>query len=104
LIIRGLVLIFPWLQSKQAAESRAKSEREAEAELVRFAEGAEGVAGVTKRKLEADEATALTEASHVERRRRLIDETDAATRREGLKQVSPWIPMFTPGRRMCSHI
>lgn len=64
---------------------------------MRFAETAEGVAAVTKRKLEVDEATALAEAAHVERRRRLIDDTDAATRRENLKQVSPWIPMFTPG-------
>jgi hypothetical protein len=80
-----------------AGEAQGKKDAETTAALQSFADTVDGVAGITKRKLEADEATALMEASHTERRRRKIDETDAKTRIENLKQVSPWIPMFTPG-------
>ena len=34
--------------------------------------------------------------THLEARKRVLDETDNSVKRARLKEVSPWIPMFTP--------
>lgn len=61
-------------------------------QLQQFAESQSGVESVLKRKASDMEPT----SSYMESRKKLIDDRDADTKIAELRQVCPWVPMFTP--------
>eukprot|EP01041_Mallomonas_annulata_P005384 gene5384-10771_t len=73
-------------------EQQMKSIEEQESIQQSFAETQEGVGQVVKRKASNIEDN----QSYMSSRKRIIDDTDRQTKLAELKQISPWVPQFTP--------
>mmetsp|Transcript_7679 Transcript_7679/g.11393 ORF Transcript_7679/g.11393 Transcript_7679/m.11393 type:complete len:294 (+) Transcript_7679:75-956(+) len=85
--------LFDEEQAKLAAEEASRREEERGRELEKFAADVEGVSSLVKRKASAVEE----KQSYMASRQKIIDDTDRETDMKRLKEISPWIPQFTPG-------
>ncbi len=79
-------------QRRIAEDAASKSRASQDESAQRFIDNVDGVGSIVKRSITEEEAR----GTHLEARKRVLDETDNSVKRARLKEVSPWIPMFTP--------
>lgn len=82
-------------EEQQAREKQNVSEALQLAQEMRIKSFEQSNDIVTIGKRKSDEV-ANTSSEYLEKRKKVIDDTDVAVKLEQLKQVSPWVPQFTP--------
>ena len=84
-------LLYEQQNARKLEEVNRKERDEISRQVSSFVDTQE-IGGITKRKASEME----TKESYLESRKKLIDDTDAVTKKEQLKKISPWIVDFIP--------